>query len=131
GPTHARRAALRGRLPMMTAQDIADRNFVESMAHVREGTLDAAVAPRRVLFRHADHELLDLLGDTRTSKLTAMWAAVELLRNEAVIPTHERIGGGNSGAFFETFATERMSHGGKAAAFGIGEAEPAPTEWSL
>jgi hypothetical protein len=52
-------------------------------------------------------------------------AALELPRHEAVIPAHERIGGGNGGELFETLATERMSQGGQAAALGIGETDAA------
>ena len=57
-----------------------------------------------------------------------MLAPVELLRDEAVVPAQEGIRGGERGDLFQAFATERVGERGKAAAFGVGQAQPAATE---
>ena len=60
-PAHARLTALRGGLHVVTTQDIAHGDLVDVMAEVRQGTLDAPIAPGGVLLGHLDDELLDLL----------------------------------------------------------------------
>src|SRR3954471_10053939 len=77
-PTHPCLAALRGGIQVMATQDIAHRDVVDRMAQICQGTLDAAVAPGCILFRHADHELLNLLGDTRSTQRSSLLAPVTL-----------------------------------------------------
>ena len=112
---------------MVTAQDIAHRNFVDAMPQVCQGPLDATVTPRRVLLRHAYDDLFDCLGDTRSAKRFALLAAVELVCNQSLVPAQEGLGRGKRGEFLQTFTTERVGQCRKAAAFSISEAEPTAT----
>src|SRR2546426_10330373 len=98
------------------------------MAQVRQRPLDPSIAPGGVLFRHADHELLDLLGDTRSAQRAPLLAPIKLLDNKVAIPAQESLGRHQRGEFLETLAAERVGQRRKAAAFGISEAEPTATE---
>jgi hypothetical protein len=113
---------------MVAAQDIAHRDRVDAVPQVREGALDASIAPGRILLSHADHELFDLFGHTRSSKRSAVLAPLECLRDEAVVPAHEGIGGGNRGHLLEACATEWVGQRSKAAAFHVGQAQPSAAE---
>ncbi len=75
---------------MVTAQDGAHGDRVDMMSQVLQGTLDAAVASSSVLFRHADHELLDLLSDTQSAQRAPLLAPIKLLGDEAAIPVQSR-----------------------------------------
>jgi hypothetical protein len=54
------------------------------MPKVRQGTLDAAVTPGRILLGHADHELFHLLRDIGASKHVAVLAAIKFLSDESL-----------------------------------------------
>ena len=90
--------------------------------------MDASTAPSRILLSHADHALFDLFGHTRSSKRAAVLAPIECRRDEAVVPAHEGIGGGNRGHLWETCATEWMGQRRKAAVFYVGQAQPSAAE---
>ena len=90
------------------------------MPEIRQTPLDATVAPGGVLLGHLDGELLDLLRHGRPPQLGAAFAPVELLRNQAFVPTHEGVWRGERGDLFEALPTERVSERGKTTAFGIG-----------
>ena len=117
-PAHARLASLRCWIHLMTAQHVAHRDFVDAMPQVRQGALDAAVPPRRVLVRHAHDELFDFLGDTRASKRFALLAAIELVGNQSLVPTQESIGRGEGGERFEALTAQWIRQCGETAAFG-------------
>jgi hypothetical protein len=55
---------------MMATQDVAHRDRVDVMPQVRQSPLDASTAPGGILVGHADNQLLDFLGDTRSTKVT-------------------------------------------------------------
>jgi len=55
-------------------------------------------------------------------------APVKLLGDQLLVPAQKRIGSREGRHFFQARAPERAGEGSEAAAFGIGEAEPAPTE---
>src|SRR5215831_19847808 len=92
------------------------------MADIRQSPLDAAIPPGGILSGHADSVLLDRLIDTRSPLRFASVAAVKLIGYQPLIPTHEGIGGGDSGGVFELLTAQGMSQGREAAALGIGEA---------
>jgi hypothetical protein len=66
---------------VVATQGVPHRDRVDVMSQVRQGTLDAAIAPGTVLLRHLNHELFDLLGDPRSATLMSMFAPIELPRN--------------------------------------------------
>jgi hypothetical protein len=55
---------------MVAMQDVSHRERVNAVSQICQGTLDTAVTPRRVLFRHAHDKPLDLLNNTGSTKLT-------------------------------------------------------------
>jgi hypothetical protein len=71
---------------MVATQNVPHGDGVDGMPQVRQGPLDAAVAPGRILFRHADHELLDLLGDPRSAKRSSLLTPVKLLGDQSLVP---------------------------------------------
>jgi hypothetical protein len=113
---------------MMATQDVAHRQLVNAMAQVRQRPLDASIAPRWILHRHANDKLLDFIGDARSAPRWALMAAIELLRNELPIPAQEGLGRYQGGKFLQTLATERVGEGREAPAFRVREAQAAPTK---
>jgi hypothetical protein len=85
-PAHARLPSLRGRLHMVTAQDIPDGDRVDGMPQVGQGTLNPSITLRGIFLSHPDHELFDLLGDPRAPERSAMPAPVEFLGYERAVP---------------------------------------------
>ena len=53
---------------------------------------------------------------------------LELVGDQSLVPTQERVRRSDCGDLFKTPATERMGQGGKAAAFGVGQVQPAAVE---
>jgi hypothetical protein len=94
-PDHPRLAALRGALQVVATQDVPYRDRVDAVPQVRQGTLDAAIAPSRILLGHADDELLDLLGNSWPSRLSALLTSIKLLNDEAAVPPQEGVRRGN------------------------------------
>src|SRR5882724_5218333 len=85
-PAHAHFSTLGRRLHMVAAQDVPDRNLVDVMPQICQGTLEAAIAPRGILLGHTHHQLLHLLRDTRSAKLSSLLAAIKLLRDQSLVP---------------------------------------------
>src|SRR6266702_7752062 len=59
-PTHARPAPLWGRTEVVTSQDVAHCYLVDVIPHVRQCSLNTAVAPGGIILSHAHHEMLNL-----------------------------------------------------------------------
>jgi hypothetical protein len=70
----------------MAAQAMAPSERIDAMPQVRQGTLNAPLAPGRILFRHTEHELLDLSSDTRSAKRASLLTSVKLLGDQALVP---------------------------------------------
>ena len=83
---HARLPPLRGRLPLVATQEGTHRQLVDMLPQVRQGPLETASAPGRVLVRHADHALCELLSDLGAAKVMALRASVALLRDALLVP---------------------------------------------
>src|SRR5438105_3676969 len=87
---------------MVAAQESAHGQCVDGMPQVGYGSLEAAVAPRRILCRHPDDALLVLLGDTWSATWSSLQAPVILLCDQALIPPEKRLGRDEGGKLFET-----------------------------
>jgi hypothetical protein len=72
--------------------------------------------------------LLDLLGDTRSAKRSSLLAPVKLLGDQSLVPAQEGVWSRDVRNRFETFAAEGIGQRGETAAFGVGQAQPAPAE---
>jgi hypothetical protein len=105
----------------VAAQDIPHRHCIDGMTEVHQGTLNAAIAPRWILFGHAYDELRDFRRNTGTSKLTTVLSAIKLPSAQSPVPAQEGVWSGDGRYRFEAFATEGMGQRGKAAAFRISE----------
>jgi hypothetical protein len=127
-PAHTSLAALRGGLHVLPAQDIAHSQLVDTMAQVRQGTLDPSKASGGILLGHAHDELLQLLLDTRTSELAAPLTTVELLGDQPLVPAQEGVRRGDGCHVFEALTTKWVGQGGEATALGVGEPQSAATE---
>jgi hypothetical protein len=55
-------------------------------------------------------------------------ASVELLSDQAVVPAQEGLGGGDRGHLLQACAAQRVGQRREAAAFGVGQAQPATPE---
>jgi hypothetical protein len=130
-PAHARLPSLRGRLHMVTAQDIPYGDRVDGMPQVGQGTLNPSITPSSILLSHPDHELFDLLGHPRAPKRSAMPAPVECLGHEAVVPAQEGLGCRQRGHLFEALTPERVGERREASAFGLGQMQPSAPELSF
>ena len=116
---------------MVSLQNVAHGDLVEVIAEVRESPLDATIPPCGILFGHTHDQLLHFLGDPRPAQRSALRAAVELLRDEAVIPAQECVGRHQRRHRFEALTAKRMGERRKAAAFGVCKTEPSVTELSF
>ena len=75
-----------------SSQDPLHRGPGDSVAEVRERAADPRVAPPRIVDRHPDHELGDVLsGHWSTS--TSAGAAIVFLGDQSPVPTQDRIRG--------------------------------------
>jgi hypothetical protein len=81
-----------------------------------------------MLFDHAYNELIDLLGDPRSATLFSRLAAVELLGNQSLVPSHEGVGCREGGELFASRAAQWRGSGRKASALGVGEVQSSRTE---
>jgi hypothetical protein len=82
-PAHPALAAVRRWLEVMATQDITHRARVDVVPQIREGALDAAIAPGGILFGHADDQLLNLLDDTGSTKV------VTVVQSSLKFPLHQ------------------------------------------
>jgi hypothetical protein len=122
-PAHARLVPLWSRIDVVAAQDVAHRNLVDMIPHVRQGSLDTAVAPRRVFLSHPHHECFKRDGHSRSSRLRVRRCAMTLLGDKAPIPAMQGLHSDDGGDGLGPFSVDRMSQYGKTAAVGISEAE--------
>jgi hypothetical protein len=130
GPTHTGLASSGCGLQMVATQDVTHGARVNLVPQVRQGSLDTAIAPARILLHHADNQLLNLLDDARSTR-AAVTASVELLRHEAMVPAHQGSWGSNRGHFLATRATERIGERREPPAFHVRQAKPAATKLSF
>ena len=85
-------APLGRRVDSVVVQDPLHRGPGDSVAEVRERAADPRVAPPRIVDRHPDHELGDVLsGHGSTS--TSAGAAIVFLGDQSPVPTQDRIRG--------------------------------------
>ena len=98
------------------------------MPQVRESALDPSVAPGRIVFGHPDHELLDLLSDTRSATRSSPLAPIKLLGDQVLVPPQEGVRSGKRRDVFQALASEWVGERREAAPFGIGEAKATTAE---
>ena len=103
-------------------------HFVNGVAHVRQSPLDTAIPPRGILFGHTYDQLLHFLGDTRPAQRSSLLTPVTLLGDQSLGPAQEGVRRGKRGDLCEARAPERVGERGEAAAFCVGQVQPAPAK---
>jgi hypothetical protein len=71
---------------MVVTQDVAYGQLVDVMSQIRESTLEASIVPGRIVCGHLDHELLDLLSDTRSATRSALRAPIKRVGDQLLVP---------------------------------------------
>jgi hypothetical protein len=130
-PTHSPLTPLGGRIDMMTPKDVTNGNLINVMSQIRQGTLEAAVPPGRVVVGHVQDKRFDFIRDTGPASFVTFLAAVKLLSDKPFVPSHQGIWRGERGQRFETFAAKWEGEGSETAAFSIGEANASITEFGV
>ena len=67
---------------------------------IRNGALEAPIAPPAILLRHSDHQSFHLRRSARTAQGT-VGGAVILLRNQSSVPGQERFWSHDSGKLIQ------------------------------
>ena len=130
-PAHATLTAFRRGIDVMAAQDIAHGDFVDVMTQISQSALDAAIAPGCIVFRDANHELIDLLINAWSTRCFPLLTAVKLVGNQPLVPSYKGVGGDNGVSVFELLAAQRMSQPGQSASFSIRKAHSTSRDFGL
>ena len=88
-PRH-RAAVLASRCNAMSAQNIANGLIRNRVPQVGQGADDTVVAPAGVLPRNAHDQSFKLFIDRRSSRISAVVGAIELLRDQLSVPSAAR-----------------------------------------
>jgi hypothetical protein len=72
-------------------QNVSDGAAGKFVPQIRQGALDAAIAPLAVFFGHAHDQSFQLVGRARPSR-SALAAAVVLLGNQLSVPREQGLG---------------------------------------
>ena len=67
----------------------------------------------------------------RTLPCFPFLAAIKLVGNQALVPSHEGVRGDNNGGVFELFAAQKVGQLGKSAAFGVSNVQSTAREFRL
>jgi len=98
------------------------------MPQIRERTLDPSIAPGRIAFGHLEHELLDLLSDTRSATWSSLHTPIKLLGDQVLVPPQEGVRSDKGRYFLQASTAEWVGQRREAAPFGIREAQATTAE---
>jgi len=101
------------------------------MIEIGKGTLYARVPPTRILLRHADDQLRNLLHDPRATRSTAAVHEVPLLRDQSSMPSLQGVRRDDRVKFQQRFAPDRLGLPREKSPFSIGEPKPFASELLL
>jgi hypothetical protein len=83
------------------------------MSQFRQGTFNAVMAPRRILFRHAPHRLNDLVRDRRASRGFPVLAVVPVCDDEFLMPAQDCFRSHDGSKLVEHLAAENLAFDGE------------------
>ena len=110
------------RVDSVVVQDPLHRGPGDSVAEVRERAADPRVAPPRIVDRHPDHELGDVLsGHWSTS--TSAGAAIVFLGDQSPVPTQDRIRGDDARALRQDPPAEFVTAHSESTTLGVRQAK--------
>jgi hypothetical protein len=108
---------------------LADRRAPDTVPEIAQRALDPAVAPVRVVGRHADDERLDPAHDAAAAHT---WLGVRPLgRDQSSVPAHDRVRRDDRGHALEQAAPQDLASRLQAAALVIAQAQPSVAELLL
>ena len=99
-------------LNAMCLQDVGHCGIGDVISDVLKCSLNAIVAPRRILSGEANDGIHDFLTDAWSTRL-AFVAGVELFRDQSAMPSQNRVWRDDVGQFQESFASDGVSLYGK------------------
>ena len=115
-------APLGRRVDSVVVQDPLHRGPGDSVAEVRERAADPRVAPPRIVDRHPDHELGDVLsGHWSTS--TSAGAAIVFLGDQSPVPTQDRIRGDDARDLRQDLPAEFVTAHSESTTLGVRQAK--------
>ena len=92
-------SSIRCRVDAVVSEDGADGGIRDLVAKVCQCSLDAVVSPSRIFPGHEEHEIDDLLRDSRTPHVLTPLAVIPLGGNQFSMPAQDRIGRHHGGDF--------------------------------
>ena len=95
-------------LNAMCLQDVGHCGIGDVISDVLKCSLNAIVAPRRILPGEANDGIHDFLTDAWSTRL-AFVAGAELLRDQFAMPSQNRAGRDDGGQFQQSFAADGVS----------------------
>ncbi len=115
-------APLGRRVDSVVVQDPLHRGPGDSVAEVRERAADPRVAPPRIVDRHPDHELGDVLsGHWSTS--TSAGAAIVFRGDQSPVPTQDRIRGDDARDLRQDLSAEFVTAHSESTTLGVRQAK--------
>jgi len=102
---------------------VSDSLVGDVVAEVGEGTGNPLIASAGVLLGHADDQRFDLRGDSRPSRIGAMFGTIELSGNQATVPAEDRIWLGDTSDLGEELPPEALADFSECPPLGIEEPE--------
>jgi hypothetical protein len=100
-------------------QDRGDRGSGDAMPEVRQGTLDPAVAPRRILTRHPDGQLADLAKHARSSDASSL--SGPFTGDELPMPSQDGVRRDQRRHLTQDVSSEAVPVHGEPTSLGIGQ----------
>ena len=117
---------LRHRTDSGGSKDHGDRGSGDTMPKVLQGSLDPAIAPCRILPRHAKGQLTDLAEHARSSDAASL--SRPLSHDELAMPPQEGIGCDQRRDLTQDLASETVAVRGESTPLGIGQPQRPPVE---
>ncbi len=99
-------AAFRCGLDAVFAKNISNRFVGNDMAEIFQRADDAIVTPIRILPRHAEHQLLDLVADRRPTFFLAFMGMIPFSSDQLAMPAQDRFRREQRADFRQEFAAE-------------------------
>jgi hypothetical protein len=108
----------------MFPESVADGRGRDLVPEVREGTLDADVAPGRIFSGHAQDQVDDLRSDWRPSHGLAAIAVVPFLGQQLPVPAQDGVGGEGGADLVEDLPAKDLAPDRQASPLVVVEPDP-------
>jgi hypothetical protein len=109
------------RFDAVSFQHVGHRGISDVAADIGQCSLDAIIAPRRILSGKPQNGIHDDLPKPRPSDSLSLIGVVPLLRHELTVPAEDRVGRHNGGQLQQCLAAESMAFHSQYAPLIIGQ----------